>query len=114
MKRLVPAGRQGCRFKGNLMKRAALHKDGQRPLKLFIELLLAILVVETLVMLLLHLFIEPLHLSATAEGLLDSFSLLIFLFPILYLLFYRPLSLEIAGYKQAQKDILGLLIPGDF
>ena len=88
------------------MKRANIHKEGQRPLKLFIELLLAILVVETLVMLLLHLFIEPLHLSATAEGLLDSFSLLIFLFPILYLLFYRPLSLEIAGYKQAQKDIL--------
>src|SRR3990167_4442435 len=105
MKRLMPAGRQGCRFKGNLMKRANIHKEGQRPLKLFIELLLAILIVEMLVMLLLHLFIEPLHLSAIAEGLLDSFSLVIFLFPILYFLFYRPLSLEIARYKQSMERV---------
>src|SRR3989338_8855252 len=58
-----------------------------------------------LVMLLLHLFIEPLHLSAIAEGLLDSFSLVIFLFPILYFLFYRPLSLEIARYKQSMERV---------
>ena len=87
------------------MKRANIHKEGQRPLKLFIELLLAILIVEMLVMLLLHLFIEPLHLSAIAEGLLDSFSLVIFLFPILYFLFYRPLSLEIARYKQSMERV---------
>ena len=52
-------------------------------------------------MAILHIFIEPLHLSALAEGFLDSFALVIFLLPALYLLFYRPLCLEIVRYKQA-------------
>lgn len=61
---------------------------------------LAIVAIEALVMLLLHFFIEPLHLSAVAEAFIDSFALLIFLFPILYSLFYRPLVLEIIRHKQ--------------
>lgn len=36
------------------------------------------------------------------EGFLDSFTLAVLLTPVLYFLFYRPLSLEIARCKQAQ------------
>ena len=77
------------------------NKESQRVLKLFSELIIAIFIIESLVMAILHIFIEPLHLSALAEGFLDSFALVIFLLPALYLLFYRPLCLEIVRYKQA-------------
>lgn len=90
------------------MKRADIQKGDPRVLKLFVEMLLAIAVIEALVMLALHIFIEPLHLSAVTETLVDSFGLLVFLIPILYLLFYRPLSLEIARHKLAQKQLLEL------
>ena len=87
------------------MKRAVSQKDNPKAIKLFSELLVAIAVVETLVMLLLHIFIKPLNMPPWLEGFLDSFCLIVFLFPMLYLLFYRPLSLEIARHKQALKAI---------
>lgn len=85
------------------MKRTHIQKGGPKVLKLFIEMLLAIAVIEALVMLVLHIFVEPLHLSVVMEAFVDSFSLLVFLIPILYLLFYRPLSLEITKCNQAQE-----------
>ena len=57
--------------------------------------LAAMFVIESLVMLVLHLFLEPLHLSPLAESIIDSLSLVFFMFPVLYLLFYRPLSSQI-------------------
>lgn len=85
------------------MKKADTQKGGPRVLKLFAEMLIAIAVTEALVMLVLHIFIEPLHLSAVAEAFIDSFSLLVFFIPIAYLLFYRPLSLEITKHRQARE-----------
>ena len=91
--------------KENLMKKAVSQKDNPRVTKLFIELLVAIAAIETLVMLILHILIKPFSLSPLLEGILDSFSLIVFLFPMLYLLFYRPLSLEIAKHKQALEKL---------
>lgn len=85
------------------MKRNDIQKVIYRPLKLFIEILLAIAATEGLVMMLLHFFIEPLHLSELAEALIDSFSLLFFVSPILYLLFYRTMSLEIFRHTQSRE-----------
>lgn len=48
----------------------------------------------------------PLQLPAVAEAFLDSFVLVIFLTPILYLLFYRPLFLETARHRQSQRQLL--------
>lgn len=87
------------------MKKADNQKVFPRVIRLFIEALLAIAVIETLVMLTVYVVIKPLHLSPLAEGFIDSFSLVVFIFPILYFLFYRPLSLETAGYKQALERV---------
>ena len=76
--------------------------------RLFIKLVLAIFVIETAVMLFFHFFLEALHLSPLVEGLADSLVLVIFLLPILYFLFYRPLSSQIARYKQSLGTIQGL------
>ena len=76
--------------------------------RLFIKLVLAIFVIETAVMLFFHFFLEALHLSPLVEGLADSLVLVIFLLPILYFLFYRPLSSQIARYKQSLEAIQGL------
>src|SRR3989338_9812676 len=73
--------------------------------RLFIKLVLAIFVIETAVMLAFHFFLEDLRLSPLVEGLADSLVLVIFLIPILYFLFYRPLSSQITRYKQALEAI---------
>lgn len=81
--------------------------------RLYIGLVLAILVIETVVMLAFHFFLEAWHLSPLVEGLADSLVLVIFLIPALHFLFYRPLSLEITRYKQALGTIQGLKIGYD-
>ncbi|MEK6564268.1 MAG: PAS domain S-box protein [Candidatus Omnitrophota bacterium] len=78
--------------------------------RLYVGLVLAILVVETAVMLAFHFFLETLHLAPLVEGLADSLVLVIFLMPILHFLFYRPLSSQIARYKQALESIQELKI----
>ncbi len=69
--------------------------DKQKVVKLFFISLIAVFVVETLVMLAFHAFLESLHLPPLTEGFLDSFVLSLFLFPVFYFLFFRPLSLEV-------------------
>ena len=71
-------------------------------------MVLAVFGIETAVMLAFHFFLEALRLSPLVEGLLDSLVLVIFLLPILYFLFYRPLSSQIARYKQSLGTIQGL------
>ena len=78
--------------------------------RLYIGLVLAILVTETAVMLTFHFFLETIHLSPLVEGLADSLVLVIFLLPILYFLFYRPVSLEIAKHEQAQMRLEKLAV----
>ena len=76
--------------------------------RLFIGLVLAIFVIETAVMLAFHFFLETLRLSPLVEGLADSLVLVISLIPVLYFLFYRPLSSQIARHKQDLAAIQGL------
>ena len=76
--------------------------------RLYVGLVLAIFVTETAVMLAFHFFLETLHLSPLMEGFTDSLILVIFLIPLLHFLFYRPISLQIARYKQALETIQGL------
>jgi len=86
-----------------------LKKMDSLPLsRLYIGLVLAILVVETAVMLAFHFFLENFRLSPLVEGLADSLFLVIFLIPPLHFLFYRPVSSQIARYKQALEEIRGL------
>ena len=73
--------------------------------RLYIGLVLAILVTETAVMLVFHVFLETWHLSPLAEGLTNSLVLVIFLLPVLHFSFYRPVSSQIARYKQALESI---------
>ncbi len=63
-------------------------------------MVLAILVIETAVMLAFHFFLEAWHLSPLVEGLADSLVLVIFLIPVLHFLFYRPLASQLAESKQ--------------
>ena len=78
--------------------------------RLYIWLVLAILVIETAIMLAFHLFLEPWHFSPLVEGLADSLVLVIFLIPPLHFLFYRPLSSQIARNKQVQKSLEKLAV----
>jgi len=71
---------------------------------------LAVFGIETAVMLAFHFFLEALRLSPLVEGLADSLVLVTFLIPILYFLFYRPLSLQIARHKQDVEGIQALKI----
>src|SRR3989338_7687864 len=82
--------------------------DSSSAKRLFIGVVLAVFGIETAVMLAFHFFLEALHLSPLVEGLADSLVLVIFLLPILYFLFYRPLSSQIARYKQSLGTIQGL------
>ena len=73
-------------------------------------MVLAVFGIETAVMLAFHFFLEALRLSPLVEGLADSLVLVTFLIPILYFLFYRPLSLQIARHKQDVEGIQALKI----
>ena len=73
-------------------------------------MVLAVFGIETAVMLAFHFFLEALRLSPLVEGLSDSLVLVTFLIPILYFLFYRPLSLQIARHKQDVEGIQALKI----
>ena len=79
--------------------------DSPPAKRLFIGVVLAVFGIETVVMLAFHFFLEDLRLSPLVEGLADSLVLVIFLIPILYFLFYRPLSSQITRDKQALKAI---------
>lgn len=74
--------------------------DILQPNRFYIGLVLAILVIETAVMLAFHFFLEAWHLSPLVEGLADSLVLVIFLIPVLHFLFYRPLASQLAESKQ--------------
>src|SRR3990167_5589980 len=89
------------------MQKTDNQKKTDNPLisKLFIGLVLAIFAAETTVMLAFHFFLETLRLSPLVEGLADSLVLVISLIPILYFLFYRPLSSQIPRYKQSLEII---------
>src|SRR3989339_2191220 len=82
--------------------------DSPLAKRLFIGVVLAVFGIETAVMLAFHFFLEALRLSPLVEGLADSLVLVTFLIPILYFLFYRPLSLQIARHKQDLGAIWGL------
>ncbi len=56
----------------------------------------------------LHFYLSNLRLSSLLEGFLDSLTLAVLLTPVLYCLFYRPLSSQIARYKQTLETIQGL------
>ena len=92
------------------MQKTDNQKKTDNPLisKLFIGLVLAIFAAETTVMLAFHFFLETLRLSPLVEGLADSLVLVISLIPVLYFLFYRPLSSQIARHKQDLAAIQGL------
>ncbi|MDO8749495.1 MAG: PAS domain S-box protein [Candidatus Omnitrophota bacterium] len=76
--------------------------------KFFLVMLLAIFATEAAIMSGLYFFLSYLRLPPLWEGFLDSLTLAVLLTPVLYFLFYRPLSLQIARYKQALETIQGL------
>lgn len=83
-----------------------LKNTNSLPVKrLFFQTLTTIFLIETAVMLILHSLVEPLHLTPFSEGIVDSVSLIFFMFPVLYMFFYRPLTLEIARHAQANKEL---------
>lgn len=71
--------------------------------KLLITLILSLIIVESLVMVILENFFS--HLPVALEAMVDCLLLLVFLFPPLYLLVFRPLALQIDRLKQTDVSL---------
>ena len=71
--------------------------------QLFIAIVLIIFFIEFGIMLIVH-FIMP-HMSPLTTGSFDSFLLITTLFPVLYLLFFRPMQKLIAELKDALSEV---------
>ncbi len=71
--------------------------------KLFVTLILSLIIVESTVMLALDRFFP--HMPMAVEAILDSLLLLLGLFPPLYLLVFRPLTLQINRLKQTDVSL---------
>jgi len=74
------------------------------PRRFFIVLIVAIFAAEAVVMAVLHFFAE-LHDSPVYKAILDSFLLTVIVSPILYLLFFRPLSQQIRARERIQAQV---------
>src|SRR3972149_9283786 len=72
----------------------------QSPVYLLVVIIIAIFAAETFVMFLLSVF-PPF--STTAEMLVDSFILVVLVFPLLYFFLFNPLVLHITERKKAQE-----------
>src|SRR3990170_6129469 len=75
----------------------------QSPFYLLLIITIAIFAAETFVMFLLSVF-PPF--STTAEMLVDSFILVVFVFPLLYFFLFNPLVLHIAERERAEEALL--------
>lgn len=72
-----------------------------RPIYLFLIIIFSILVVDGIIILTVHSFSE---LSLHIEVFLDSFLLIVFLLPVLYLFFFRPLKLHIKERRKIEAE----------
>ncbi len=85
------------------MKQRTLHLN---PLVYLLITALSVFVAEGFVMLLFYRFADFLHsFSPQAIGIFDSVLVTAITFPILYLLLFRPLILEIKSRNQAQREL---------
>lgn len=81
-------------------------KIGSPPVaRFFLVMLLAVFAIEAAIMWVFYFFLSNLHLPPLWEGFFDSLTLAVLLTPVLYCLFYRPLSSQIARYKQSLETI---------
>ena len=93
MKR-APSNYEQTRLDGHATPRS------QSPVYLLVVIIIAIFAAETFVMFLLSVF-PPF--STTAEMLVDSFILVVLVFPLLYFFLFNPLVLHITERKKAQE-----------
>ena len=79
-----------------------LSRRRQSPFYLLVIIIVAIFAAETVVMFLLS--VLP-HFSTTAEMFVDSFMLVVLVFPLLYFFLFNPLVLHITERKRAEEGL---------